>query len=676
MTDSSPPNAQTVLILNQPRLPGAKDPVVGAHLGVPLRLHDLTPFGCEVVVDPYLNQEAGDTVSINLNGELSLDSRQTQGLDDAVTLYIPKGKLLPGIINRLTFTVTRGSTNIATSEPPLEILYNKIRPGNQDLTPGDGEHSELVLLLPDEIKDGVGPGFTQATMSVDYPYCRAYDLIRLNCNGHDVEYTVTDTQAPPPPNHGVPTPTRVSFVITSADLIDDPEFKFSFTVNDQLGNSPDTDSPWSAVHTVEVDMAGVRLPQPIPREVLSEAADDPSLIDLGKLGTLPLSIIILTSDPRFLPGSIINMTYVAKVTGQPDIVVPRTGTVEVDELGQKKACVLQVPYENVVPNSTVETSYKLFNNQTQVGYSRIARSTVVGEAIPDEKPVITMLQDSAGVEVPDGGRTFHTRVMLTGTASKGQEVEVFDDVEFKAKAGADSQTGVWSVEITDLSIDLHRLTAKALYGTHPVSDARTFTVIAQLVIDTSPVLLDGFFLYIGAERNATPMPAGTTVIRNPVTGNPGYAYHSSNSGVARVDGNGRVEGWSNGYATITITDAYGQTASYGVTRSNAWTMATIPSITGGAAPGWANSQGAGNSFASPPRPDGGTMQAIRTYYHVPRGLDFRHWTGAFENGVPEWPLFANPYTGEIGTSTVQAYLGAYCRVPYNSGRSMANFTEQ
>lgn len=379
MTDSSITVDQTVLVLRPPRLPRATEPVQGAHYGVPKHIYDLEPMGCTVEVGPYLGQDAGDTVSINLNGEMSLDSGQTQGLDDMVTLYIPHGKLLPGIVNRLTYTVTRAGANFGTSEPPLEILYNSIRPGIEDVTPGDNAHSELELVLPDEIKSGVGPGFTRATVCVAYPYCRAYDRIRLNCNGRDVYHTVDVTQAPAPPAHGSATPTRVCFDVTSADLSDDPEFRFSFTVNDQLNNSPDPDAPWSAVQTVDVDQAGVRLPQPIPREIASDAGDDPSTIDLEKLGANPLLLIVLTGESRFLPGDTVEATYVAKVAGQPDVVVLATGTVEADEFGQKKACVLTIPNDKVIPGSTVQASYRLLRNTVLVGTSKIARATVIGE---------------------------------------------------------------------------------------------------------------------------------------------------------------------------------------------------------------------------------------------------------------------------------------------------------
>ncbi|MGQ3321395.1 hypothetical protein ACT4MW_18820 [Pseudomonas brassicacearum subsp. neoaurantiaca] len=388
MTDSSKTADSTILDLYPPSLPGATQPVAGADYGVPIHLYVPLPFGCEVLVQAYWGQQPNDNVSINLNGEEALDSKQTQGLDDDVTLYIPHGKLLPGLVNRLTYTVKRPGMNDQTSTPPLEILYNSIRPGNQDRSPGEPGHSELVLLLPDEIKNGVGPGFVSATVCVEYPYCRAYDEIRLNCNGHDVFHKVDATQAPAPPNHGSATPTRICFDVTSADLVDDPEFMFSFTVRDQLFNSPDLDNVWSAVQIVEVDKAGQRLLAPIPREILSEAGDDPSIIDLDKLGANPLSLIILTSDPRFMPGDAIEVTYTAKVNGQSDVVVPVTGIVEVDELGQKKACVLQIPNDKVFPDSTVHVSYRLLRGTTPIGSSKTAIATVIGTALGLPPPEI------------------------------------------------------------------------------------------------------------------------------------------------------------------------------------------------------------------------------------------------------------------------------------------------
>ncbi|SFW88614.1 hypothetical protein SAMN03159376_05009 [Pseudomonas sp. NFACC09-4] len=380
MPPPSTPADQTVL-LEKPDLPRATRPVVGGDFGVPKHIYDQEPAGCKVAVLPYTNQTGGENVSINLNGETNIDNRNTLGTDDTVELYIPHGKLLANAVNRLTYTIRRLSGVVETSDPPAEILYNEFRPGLFDRTPGDGAHSELELILPDEIKNGVGPGFTRATVCVSYPYCRAHDRIWLNCNGKPKYHTVPDTEAPSPPDPGSPTPTTICFDVTSADLGDDhAQFMFSFTVTDQLGNSPDLNSPWSAVQTVDVDQAGLRLPVPIPREIASDTADDPGIIDLEKLGTNPLLLIILTSDPRFLPGDTIEATYVAKVAGQPEVTHSETGTVETDGFGQKQACVLEIPNDKVISGSTVQASYKLFRGTTLIGSSKTAHASVIGAA--------------------------------------------------------------------------------------------------------------------------------------------------------------------------------------------------------------------------------------------------------------------------------------------------------
>lgn len=372
-----------VLALSPPDLPEATRPVKGAHLGVALRIYDLAPKGAKVVFDPYLNQQRGDTVFLNLNGQPGIDSVQTLAEDDAVTLHIPHKLLLPDVVNRVTCTVRRGSSNIGTSEPPLELLYNKVRPGNQDTTPGDGEHSELELILSDALRNGVGPDFPAAgaQVCVSYPYCRAFDRIRLNLDGHDVYHNVTETQAPDP---GSSDPVKVCFSVTRADLEragDHPKFNISYTVTDQLGNNPDPDSLWSAVQTIDVDLTGNRLPKALLREILDDPEDDPD-IQLEKLGANDLLIVVPTSDPRFLFGDLIFATFTARVTGNPDVVVTATGTVDKDKLGQKQPSILKIENKSVISGSDVSVTYTLIREGASVGNSAVTTAKVKGEGLP------------------------------------------------------------------------------------------------------------------------------------------------------------------------------------------------------------------------------------------------------------------------------------------------------
>ena len=205
--------------------------------------------------------------------------------------------------------------------------------------------------------------------------------------------------------------------LADADLgADHPEFVFSFRVTDQLGNTPDLNSPYSAEQLVDVDQAGSRLPMPILREVLTDTGDDPSIIDLDKLGTNPLLFVVLAADPRILPADSIEGTYVVRVAGQPNITVPVSGTVETDGFGQKQVCILEVPNDKVIAGSSVQASYRVFRGIPLVGSSRTAFATVIGQGAPDVEPVITRIEDSKGNEIPEGGITVDTLVKLTGTA--------------------------------------------------------------------------------------------------------------------------------------------------------------------------------------------------------------------------------------------------------------------
>lgn len=374
-----------VLALSPPDLPEATRPVEGADLGVPLRIYDLAPEGAKVVFDPYLHQQPGDTVFLDLNGQPGIDSVQTLAEDDAVTLHIPHKLLLPDFVNRLTCTVKRGSENMGTSVPPLELLYNKVRPGNQDTTPGDGEHSELELILSDALRNGVGPDFpaTGAQVCVSYPYCRAFDRIRLNLNGHDVYHDVTEEEVPDP---WFSDPVKVCFSVTRADLDkagDHPKFNISYTVTDQLGNNPDPDSLWSAVQTIDVDLAGYRLPKALLREIRDDPEDDPD-IQLEKLGANDLLIVVLTSDPRFLFGDLIFATFTAKVAGNPDVIVTATaeGTVGKDQFGQKQPSILKIENKNVIAGSNVSVTYTLIREGASVGNSAVTTAKVKGEGLP------------------------------------------------------------------------------------------------------------------------------------------------------------------------------------------------------------------------------------------------------------------------------------------------------
>ncbi|MHC8340431.1 Ig-like domain-containing protein [Pseudomonas sp. HLT2-19-2] len=182
-------------------------------------------------------------------------------------------------------------------------------------------------------------------------------------------------------------------------------------------------------------------------------------------------------------------------------------------------------------------------------------------------PVISSVKDSKSVEIPNAGTTVDTTVTLSGTASKGQQVTIFDGTTPKGTVTAHATTGAWTLALTALSVAAHSFTAKALYGSGQVSAARTFSVVLQLVIDQTRMVLDGVKL-LQSYGWASKEVAGNTEIRTPKQGTSPYVYASVDTSVATVDSNGKVSGRKNGTTTIRVTDATKASATYLVVISN------------------------------------------------------------------------------------------------------------
>ncbi|VVQ25940.1 hypothetical protein PS925_06009 [Pseudomonas fluorescens] len=93
-------------------------------------------------------------------------------------------------------------------------------------------------------------------------------------------------------------------------------------------------------------------------------------------------------------------------------------------------------------------------------------------------PTITSVKGANGVEIANGAKTTETSVILAGNAQPAQQVEVFDGTFAKGTVVVDP-TGKWTFSLTGLSVGLHSITAKALYGAGDVSQPRTFNVVSN-----------------------------------------------------------------------------------------------------------------------------------------------------------------------------------------------------
>ncbi|WLI14023.1 MULTISPECIES: Ig-like domain-containing protein [Pseudomonas] len=378
----------TVLALFPPSIPEATTPVVGAHYGVPQRAYDLKPEGLKVDIPPALagTVRPGDVIALVLNGETKASKPIERGEENAVnTLYLPKGLLLSDRLNELVYTITRGSQNIGTSTPVLTLLYNAIRPGMEDRTPGDKAHSELKVILPQDVTDdGIDADRAKQGVLVccSYPFCRPYDYLRLNLNGQDVYRTVTVAEAPAIPS---PEPTTICVMVEEAVFVaakDNPKFPISFTVTDQLGNGPDTDSPWSGAELVDVHLAERRLVKPDVAEDPDDPSDDPNTIDLGKLGTKDLTVLVHVFAPQWQSNDKIRVSYSATLLS--GAVVEHT--VEMDVARTPFTYKLMVPNAKVIAESVVRVKYEQVRNGAVFATSKITTVEVIGRASVDLLP--------------------------------------------------------------------------------------------------------------------------------------------------------------------------------------------------------------------------------------------------------------------------------------------------
>ncbi|MFJ4249919.1 RCC1 domain-containing protein [Pseudomonas sp. NPDC089741] len=385
-------NDAGVLVIYPPDIPQAVHSVVGADVGISLKISDQVAdgLGATVRVDPIASGTVtpGDVIQLFRVGESALlDSQIIYDVNAVIFLRIPNGRLSFDLVNQLFFNIVRGSQNIARSLD-LTALYNKIRPGLKDKQPTVEGHSELNLLLPDEILKGVGADFSSAQVCVSYPYCRAHDVITLKCNASLLHYTVKPTEAPPPPNPGSAVPITVCFLVTRAFLDSakraDQTLEFVFTVTDQLGNTVDPDALWSASQIVDENLDGTRFAPLIFRENQTDSGDVSEIVDLEKLGKNPLLLIVFTTDNRLRSGDIIRATFLSEVAGQPNVVVE--GKIEADDFGQLKPVILPVANDKVISGDAVSASYEVWRNGVLIGISSTATARVVGEGLPELQP--------------------------------------------------------------------------------------------------------------------------------------------------------------------------------------------------------------------------------------------------------------------------------------------------
>ncbi|SDT58013.1 Ig-like domain-containing protein [Pseudomonas prosekii] len=206
-----------------------------------------------------------------------------------------------------------------------------------------------------------------------------------------------------------------------------------------------------------------------------------------------------------------------------------------------------------------------FTARVGTGAASAARTLTVTAAAAT---TITSVRGSpSNAEIPNGNTTVETTVILTGTASKGQKVQVLDGATLKGEPIANASNGVWTLTVSGLTVAAHSFTAKV--GSGAASAARTFTVQVRFSLDQSTMVLNGVKLVqsYGWTVKLADIPNNNKT-RTPTGGVPPYSYQSANSAIASVNTAGKVVGMKNGTTTITVRDSQSRSGQFTVTVSN------------------------------------------------------------------------------------------------------------
>lgn len=158
----------------------------------------------------------------------------------------------------------------------------------------------------------------------------------------------------------------------------------------------------------------------------------------------------------------------------------------------------------------VEFKAGLGGSQVEAEALTFQRMKYIVKALVALTPVITSVKGLlSGEEIRDGENTVETSVVLSGTASASQKIQLYNGVAVVGTAVTVDADGNWTRQVNDLPAVRYVYTAKALYGSGPVSaPPRVFSVIAPVLGENFETLDVGDYAsYIdtpGMEITASP----------------------------------------------------------------------------------------------------------------------------------------------------------------------------
>ena len=490
------------------------------------------------------------TYQLVLNGERVSDEKQileSEKPGDLLTVEVPVDLLTEGE-HAVSYRVSSPITGAEAFSDSITMRIDKTAPGAPDLGP---------ILFPSEVQDTLTSDELEAMNNVLPGRIASYNGMAL---GDVVQTYWGELEGPLVTVDGNDmglNSVTVNFtreLLEHADGVSSPVY---YTVTDLAGNV----SMKSEAVSISLQLS-VTTPLPLPS--IKEATDnilDPANASNG-------ATVVIAASASLREGEKIAVRWEG-----PKGSDLKEHVVTAEQAGQEVSLVIASALVTVNDGQTVVVSYSVTRRSGVVQASENVSLKILSAALDLPAPTLDTV-GADGVLRPSliTGDEAIARATYRGMAAadvvkvrwvgkttfEGEPQTVGDNSHLKfgiPKSFIEASEGESAAVSYLVSRD----------GTESESQKLELSVREGLLFDTSPVALPGKVYLIPGNPDVLPsFPTGTTVQRVASGGRPPYTYTSSDPKIAHVAEDGLTSVRGNGNATISVTDAAGESRSYTV----------------------------------------------------------------------------------------------------------------
>lgn len=409
-----------------------------------------TTAGATVIVTPYPGMAVGDTVAYVWTGARAdgtptfyTDSRNISGngVDKEVRFVVPAAEVTKLNNGRLTlyYTVetfavsgaTRSIAPQATLRSPDLILTVK-ESGTQPNLPAPTVDGEEDGYLPPDLVD------TRVRISA-WPHIAKGDRLDMSWAG---KTSFTDFVLVNATGEQV-------FYVEKAYIEGnrDNRVQVSYKVTPVNGVPQNSD-----IREFQVKDRSAPLPTPVVPEAIGNNLD----------GNLSSARLRVSAEAGLQLGDRVTGSFNGMTLGPEQVTTPGQAL----DLNITQAMIAAAAGKSIGVYYEVERSGKRLTSPVL--------TLVVGQ-LELVAPVIVAVKDNKGNPILNGGSTGAKTIILSGTAAKEQNIELFDN-GFSKGVTVVGASGQWTKTVSDLTVKTHNYSMKALYGSNPVSSPWKVTV--------------------------------------------------------------------------------------------------------------------------------------------------------------------------------------------------------